>query len=390
MGDHVVRILVVKLVSLGDNVVCTAVVRAIREKYPRPEHHITLLTSAPYSQVWEGSPHIDRLKMIPALSGIWNQGLAIYAYDAATCAELQREHYDKLLELNQLGWFGEYRRNGDCFVQSYAAIADVYPLADLHYEIPCDPAAEHTRLADAEPDLAGLLEQNIAPICLHIGGGWGLKVLPEHAWIPIVQALFQETHAPIVCVGGPADHLSDHLQRDLETAIWSHAVPELDGEYASENKLYDLSGQIGIKTLYYLLTRSRLFIGADSGPMHLASAANCPTVAYYSVTSQFVGTPISDRFVTVQSEASCDAPCGLVQCRTHELCVKLIDPEHLIKAAHHVLSGDEPAQAHWKGDRPTVHYFDSWDHVSLAQERPPLAEWLKQRPMLDPTWHLHT
>jgi ADP-heptose:LPS heptosyltransferase len=385
MSDKKYRILICKLASLGDCLVCTPVVKAIREKYP--DAHITLMTSKPYQEVWEGNPNIDELKVTPPVTEHWDAGYTLLAYDTYIHTEVTTNHYDKVIRLNTLTFWGEYRRTGVDLAQHYAEMADVYPLPegygyDIYYDefnargeilhefqVGKNPNIEDH---DLEPFLKGT-------ILIHRGGGWGLKVLPDHQWIDIVGELLAQTTYDVAFVGGPGEDIPAHLRKDLEELDWV-------------GRIFFLDGKLSLQARHYWMKHAPLFLGADSGPMHLASAANCPSVVYYSVTSQYVGTPISDKFITVQSPGSCAAPCGLVVCRTHQLCSRLFDPQDIVQACTDLLSGTgtmKKFRDHRIGGVSTHHYYHGWEHLSVPFERPDLAAWKDQRPILEPNWRLN-
>jgi len=50
--------------------------------------------------------------------------------------------------------------------------------------------------------------------------------------------------------------------------------------------LIDLAGQVDLVTAFACLKRARLFVGADSGTMHLAAAAGCPTLGLFGPTDE--------------------------------------------------------------------------------------------------------
>jgi ADP-heptose:LPS heptosyltransferase len=373
------RILVVKLMSMGDAIASTPVIRALRQKYP--DSHITLLTSEPYEEIFRDNPNIDALKLSPPMENHWETGYTIFYYDTSIVAEIRNASYDKVIELNTLNMWFEYRRTGVDLCDHYAEMADVYPLKDKKYEISVTEEDGSSELKDADSDVwSEVYDRGETPICVHLGGGWGLKVIPFNIWkdaiIEIDDALHNDgDDSPIFFIGGPSDNPPDYMLKDLRLL---HR-PCIDTTHTIS----------GIRTKYHLLRHSKLFIGGDSGPMHLASAANCPTVALYCVTSQFVGTPNCDRFITIQSPGSCPAPCGLVQCVTHQLCSKLFTPSHISKAAIDILRDKEDRKIHLVGDKPSHHYFHAWEHLSLDHDRPDLAEWLPQRAMIQDDWELN-
>ena len=70
-------------------------------------------------------------------------------------------------------------------------------------------------------------------------------------------------------------------------------------EPASEAKL---APPTDLPTLAALLARARLFVGGDSGPLHLACAVGCPVVGIYGPTDPVVNSPWGVPYRTVAPE----------------------------------------------------------------------------------------
>jgi ADP-heptose:LPS heptosyltransferase len=54
----------------------------------------------------------------------------------------------------------------------------------------------------------------------------------------------------------------------------------------SRNRFIDLAGQVDLLTAFACLKRARLFVGNDSGAMHLAAAAGAPTLGLFGPTDE--------------------------------------------------------------------------------------------------------
>jgi ADP-heptose:LPS heptosyltransferase len=83
--------------------------------------------------------------------------------------------------------------------------------------------------------------------------------------------------------------------------------------------------------LLALMTRARLFIGCDSGPMHLASLAGTPVVAIFGPTDPVENAPsqsVPSRIV--RRDVGCN-PCR-EGCPARE-CMRAVEPEAVVEAA---------------------------------------------------------
>jgi heptosyltransferase I len=143
---------------------------------------------------------------------------------------------------------------------------------------PCDEAAEK-RCA------AWLRRESIGDfIVINPGAGWGAKQWPAERYGQIAQCLAQDGLAVLVN-SGPGE---EELVQSVMTAsggtarVVSWPIPELVA----------------------LTRRARLFMGGDTGPMHLAAALGIPVVAIFGPTSPARNGPFGTRSIVLRSPSS--------------------------------------------------------------------------------------
>jgi heptosyltransferase II len=81
-----------------------------------------------------------------------------------------------------------------------------------------------------------------------------------------------------------------------------------------------LCGETSLGELVGVLSRLRLLLTNDSGPMHLAAALGTPLVAVFGSTDWRETAPVSIRARVVREEAEC-APCLLRECPIDHRCM---------------------------------------------------------------------
>ncbi len=81
-----------------------------------------------------------------------------------------------------------------------------------------------------------------------------------------------------------------------------------------------LCGETSLGELVGVLSRLRLLLTNDSGPMHLAAALGTPLVAVFGSTDWQETAPVSGRARVVREEAEC-APCLLRECPIDHRCM---------------------------------------------------------------------
>jgi len=94
----------------------------------------------------------------------------------------------------------------------------------------------------------------------------------------------------------------------------------------------DLTGKTAIDDLPALLSQCHLFIGNDSGAMHVAAAVGLPVVAVFGPTDPFGTAPVTPRCSIVQEKPYC-SPCFLRRCPTDHRCMTRITPDAVEAAA---------------------------------------------------------
>jgi heptosyltransferase-2 len=102
----------------------------------------------------------------------------------------------------------------------------------------------------------------------------------------------------------------------------------------------DLTGKTSINDLPALLSQCHLFIGNDSGAMHVAAAVGLPVVAVFGPTDPFGTAPVTPRCSIVQEKPYC-SPCFLRRCPTDHRCMTRVTPETVEAAARHWISSTE-------------------------------------------------
>jgi heptosyltransferase-3 len=124
-------------------------------------------------------------------------------------------------------------------------------------------------------------------ITIHSGSGSCKKNWPFERFLDVADTCRQQGFA-IAWLRGPAEEVSSFPAGDT---------------VAHKQSLTIIAG---------LLSRSRLFIGNDSGVTHLAAGVNCPTVALFGPSDPAVWAP-RGRSVTVIRKKTVCAPCHRVK-----------------------------------------------------------------------------
>ena len=144
-----------------------------------------------------------------------------------------------------------------------------------------DPPAPYLFTSpETEARADALLEHGSGPIlAMAPAANWMGKAWPAERFALLAVQLMQKGRpfekGRLLILGGPDDHRSaESLRRSLPRERW-----------------IDLTGQVDLLTAYACLKRARLFVGNDSGLMHLAAAAGAPTVGLFGPSDERLYAP---------------------------------------------------------------------------------------------------
>jgi heptosyltransferase-2 len=118
-------------------------------------------------------------------------------------------------------------------------------------------------------------------------------------------------------------------QRDADVILFGTAAEASVSKAISAEMRHspvDLTGKTAIADLPALLSQCHLFIGNDSGALHVAAAVGLPVVAVIGPTDPNGTAPVTPRFSIVQQKPYC-SPCFLPRCPTDHRCMTKITPD---------------------------------------------------------------
>jgi heptosyltransferase II len=173
-----------------------------------------------------------------------------------------------------------------------------------------------------------LLEAGSRTKALRVAIGAGASYGSAKCWQPerfayVADRLMMQFDADVILFGTPT-----------ETPVSSAIATAMRGSPI------DLTGKTRIADLPALLSQCSLFIGNDSGAMHVAAAVGLPVVAVFGPTDPDGTAPVTPRCTVVQERPYC-SPCFLRRCPTDHRCMKQVSPDMVAAAARSWLSSAE-------------------------------------------------
>ena len=314
------RLLVVRLGAMGDIIHGLAAVTALRAVFPEAwlgwvleERWAELLCTLPTPRSGPRSPQrplVDRIHTVSTRQ--WRAApFSIQTWEriAASLSDLRAERYDVALDLQGAlrssllaRWcgapvsygFAQPRENlasifytrqviagGDHVVEQNLSLAESVAGCALRIspvEFPHDDSAE--RECDRR-----LKEHRVEDFALlNPGAGWGAKQWPAERYGQVATQLAKDGVKSFVNFG-PGE---ETIARAVEAASRGAAEP--------------VTGSL--TQLIALTRRTRLFIGGDTGPMHLAAALGVPVVGIFGPTNPARNGPFGTPNLVLRSASS--------------------------------------------------------------------------------------
>ena len=341
----------IRLREIGDVIFTTPAVRALREHFS--EAHITYIVEPQAADVVRSNPHIDELIIAPrqplladiALGRRLRAGRYDIAIDfhggprASVLTWLSGARVRVGYEVAGRAWMYTRRVARPRQLRPRHAVLNQWDLlmtlgiagpdeARWPVEMLVDPgatAAMAGRLARAGVELTDRL------VVVHVSAGNPFRRWPQSAFATLVASLAsRDPGLWVIVTSGPSER--EAAGRVVEGARAKLGAAARERVLTLEFSLAELRG---------LLDRAALYIGGDSGPLHIAATSAVPIVALYGPTLPVRSAPWRNRSLVTESVEIADLacrPCDQRVCAPGDFrCLTRISPQEVIAAAERAL-----------------------------------------------------
>ncbi|MFU8856521.1 MAG: glycosyltransferase family 9 protein [Deferrisomatales bacterium] len=321
------KVLLIRLSSLGDVILATAAVEALCDDRPDAEVHV--LTKPAFREVFQGNPGVAGLVEWEPAQGLTTLAQKLRAERYGWIVDLHANLRTHLLRLLVPGprWTryskGSLRRRiavalGRPGLLGASHVVDRYLGAMKPLGVRPLRRAPRMYPGDAERSRARWLlsqagwREGEPVVVLAPAARWSAKAWPEGHWRELVRNL-----------GGPEGRVFPVLVGSTEDRGLCARI--LDGERGA-----NLAGTTGVLETAAVLEEARALVTNDSAPLHLAGAVGTPAVALFGPTVRGFGFyPLGPRDVVLEQALPC-RPCsvhGGERCREgHHRCLMEIEP----------------------------------------------------------------
>jgi predicted lipopolysaccharide heptosyltransferase III len=360
-GDHrglrIIRsILLVRLRLIGDVVFTTPVIRALKRRYP--EATLVYLVEPVAAPVVAANPDLDEVIVVPR-----TRGLQRLADDVRLARQLRARRFDCAIDLHGgprsswLTWASRapirvgYDVPGRTWMYTHVAHRprvlrprhsvenqwDLLTALDAEFASP-DPAIDRVTMA-VEPGARARLDARLRQlgvpadaqvVVLHVSAGNPFRRWPESSFSALAAGLIESGPRWVILTSGPSDHeAASRVLAETRRRVGAAADRIVDGE------------GLTLSELRALMDRAALFVGGDSGPLHMAATSDVPVVGLYGPTLTERSAPWRPRSIPTISIDGGTLPCR--PCEQHVCvpgdfrCLSGIDPARVLDAARQLL-----------------------------------------------------
>jgi lipopolysaccharide heptosyltransferase I len=347
------NILIIRLSAIGDVINVLPALRRLRAQFPGSK--ITWLVEDRASEILRDHPDVDEVIIYPRKkwqSGILkvNRSLNIISESLSFYKQLRSNHYDLVIDFqgnlksavmnlitgsgNRLG-FGR----GYCKELNYLSTQHhAYPAGNKIHRIEknlsllkeldietsfLQPELPVTR--DDEEYISNFINENADPslpiVIIHPGTSkfGSFKQWSAENYTLLADMIQDKYDANVILTWGPGE---------IDT------VKEIVGNM--KHKALPACETKSIKQLTELIKRATLFIGGDTGPLHIASIMGIPVVGIYGPKDPAIYGPYDGTAIVIKKDVPC-SPCRKRTCGD-PICMSSILPDDVFSGVEKLLA----------------------------------------------------
>ncbi|MCC6278619.1 MAG: glycosyltransferase family 9 protein [Oligoflexia bacterium] len=273
------KILILQLTRFGDVLLTLPVLKALKREHPEAEIHF--LVRKKFSEPAAGLGFIDHLwvwdseEILSPLVSEGVPGLEVFKQLVSKKIEsLKSERFDRIINLSfspSSSWLTHLIASNECKVSGYSRTNDGFldiPDEWSRYFFAHVGTQSYNRVhvVDLFASISGVhlqlsdlriwdLECERQGVVLHLGASQMHKRWPTEYWREVVKALVA-AHVKVTIVGGADD-------AEIASRV-TEGLPE--------GAITNFTGKTKFRDLLSVISQAQIFVGGDSGPLHVANS----------------------------------------------------------------------------------------------------------------------
>jgi len=337
------RILIVRTDKIGDVLLSTPVIKALRYAYPNA--YIAMMVSPYGKNIVEDNPYLDEV-IIYDKDGkhkSWRRSLKF-------AQNLKKKRFDLAIVLHPTNrvhlvtFFAGIRRRigydrklGFLLTDSIKHTKQLGQKHELEYALdlvrylgikPQDKTPFMLIKPESEAWTEELFKQEGIKktdrlLAIHPAASCPSKIWPNERFADVAGRLMERYGFKVLVITGPGDlQLAENVIKHMHRPV------------------VNLAGKTSVSQLASVLKRCNLFISCDSGPVHIASAVGTPVISIFGRNQKGLSPvrwgPTGKKDKILHKETSC-IECLAHNCTKEFACLKAITADDVINAADSIL-----------------------------------------------------
>ena len=337
------KILIVRTDKIGDLVLSTPVIKAVRDAYP--DSYIAAMVRPYAHEIIKDNPHLNEVITYEKAK----RGIGILN-DLKFILKLRKKKFDLALVLHpknrthiimllagipeRIGYnkkLGRLLTKKIPHLKEYGLKHEIDYTLDIVRYIGINPKEKKLYVnvdKDADKRVGDIFVKNgiskgDTVVAIHPGSSCGSKRWSVERFAKVADLLVEKYGAKIVIIAGPHDRIFGD-----KTA----------GSMKAKNT--NLSGKTTVSDIVSILKRSSLFISNDSGPVHMACAIGTPTISIFGRSDRGLSParwrPVGKKDIVLHKDVGCEI-CLAHNCKRGFACLEAITVKDAFEAAERIL-----------------------------------------------------
>ena len=337
------RILIARTDRIGDVLLSTPVIKALRDNYPGA--YIAMMVSPYAKDIVEGNPYLDEVIIYDKDNKHRTWGMSI-----KFALNLKKKKFDLAIVLHPTNrvhlvtFFagipkrvGYDRKMGFLLTDRRKHSKQLGEKHELEYSLdlvrylgiepkdkilfmPIRPESE--KWVDELFKIEGI-KRTDKLLAIHPGASCPSKIWPSERFAETADRLTEKYSFKVLVIAGPKDmHAAQEVLKNMR------------------HPALNLAGKISVSQLASVLKRCQLFISNDSGPVHIASAVGTPVISIFGRNQKGLSPlrwgPVGERDKILHKEVGC-IECLAHNCIKDFACLKAIIIDDVVAAADEIL-----------------------------------------------------
>ena len=324
------KILVIRLSSIGDIVLTSPVVRCIRKKYPQSEIHY--LTKKPYAAIVQHNPNINKIHYLRKSIGVLIE-------------ELKRENFDQIIDLHNNVRTLRIKKGLEKVPSHSFNKLNIQKWLLTNFKVNVMP---HVHIVER-------YMETVKPLGIY-GDGLGLDYfIAPNEEVSVNDIPTTHMHGYVAVVIGAA-HNTKKLPVEKLMELCSkieHPVVLLGGKDDIEEasnivnvdpiKIYNACGKFSINESADLVRKAKIVVTHDTGLMHIAAAYKKKIISIWGNTVPSFGMyPYKTDYEVAEVKKLWCRPCSKIGHRKcpwgHFKCMRKQDIDQIVNSVHEYLN----------------------------------------------------